>query len=107
MARATMECGADVLVTDGAKKLEGADRIILPGVGTFPQAMEILIKSGWIELLTRSVVREAVPFLGICLGMQLLAETGLKGTPTAGLGWIRGTVKPLKSGGSERLPHMG
>ena len=107
IARACAECGAEVRVTDDPVGLEEADRIILPGVGAFAEAMKNLTDLGWVEALNRTVIDKGIPFLGICLGMHLMAERGTEGRTSDGLGWIPGTVVPLSHVEGERLPHMG
>ena len=90
-------------------ELDGADRILLPGVGAFDQAMEELERSGMRRALDRAVCEEKRPILGICVGMQLLARSSEEGT-AAGLGWIDGVVRrfdPAVMAESTLLPHMG
>lgn len=88
--------------------IESADRYILPGVGHFGQTMNTVRVSGQIDALREQVVGAGKPLLGICVGMQVLADFGEEGD-CAGLGWVPGTVKRLSRddvpGG--RLPHMG
>ena len=84
-----------------------ADRIVLPGVGAFADCRAGLDRlPGLVALLDRRVRHGGVPFLGICVGMQLMAERGLEHGVTAGLGWIPGDVAPLE-GRQLRIPHMG
>ncbi len=91
-----------------ADDLQGASKLILPGVGAFDHAMEQLDRSGMRGPLDELVLRQQVPVLGICVGMQMLAERSDEGQ-LPGLGWIRGQVKGFK--GLQRsellLPHMG
>ncbi|WP_308924064.1 imidazole glycerol phosphate synthase subunit HisH [Janthinobacterium sp. J1-1] len=92
-----------------AAELSGATKIILPGVGAFDKAMELLDASGMRPVLEDLVVEKKVPVLGICVGMQILASASDEGT-SAGLGWIPGRVRSF--GSSEEssklpLPHMG
>lgn len=89
--------------------LEGADRIILPGVGAFDEAMELLAKSGMREPLEALVLGKGMPVLGICVGMQMLANSSEEGK-LPGLGWIDGTVRKFdvsQLAQRTRLPHMG
>ena len=89
--------------------LNGVERIILPGVGAFDYAMECLNKSGMRESLDDFVLNKKVPIIGICVGMQILADTSEEGK-LKGLGWIDGVVKKFdKSKLSKKapLPHMG
>lgn len=108
VARATEECGGVALVTDQPRQAARATHIILPGVGAFPVGMRNLRHRGWDTALADLVLGERLPFLGICLGMQLLATTGCEGEPTAGLGWIAGDVQRLQpTGPDRRIPHVG
>ncbi len=90
-------------------ELAGATRIILPGVGHFDHAMELLDASGMRAELDDAVMNRKVPVVGICVGMQILAETSEEGQRT-GLGWIKGRVQSLRNlpiGNDMPLPHMG
>lgn len=108
VARAVEECGANPIVTDRASDLAIASSIILPGVGAFPEAMCNLKQRGLDDALNQHVLSKQIPFLGICLGMQLLATTGWEGGETDGLGWIDGEVCRLEpTTKSERIPHVG
>ena len=100
--------GAQVeLVADG-DALARADRIVLPGVGAFAACYEGLASlPGMIEALESRVLRDGVPFLGICVGMQLLATRGLEHGETPGLGWIDGEVRALEPSEHIKVPHMG
>ncbi len=92
-----------------ADELESAEKIILPGVGAFDRALELLDRSGMRQLLDELVLRRKVPVLGICVGMQILAESSDEGV-LPGLGWIPGRVRALKSEprlARLPLPHMG
>lgn len=89
--------------------LEGASRIILPGVGAFDQAMRLLEESGLRGPLEAMVIGRGVPVLGICVGMQMLAHSSEEGT-LPGLGWIEGEVRKFDASDlahRTRLPHMG
>ncbi|MBL8549872.1 MAG: imidazole glycerol phosphate synthase subunit HisH [Hyphomonadaceae bacterium] len=106
--RALAHVGADVTVTSDPKSIARADRIVLPGQGAFAQCMGALTaKPGLIDALSETVLANARPFLGICVGMQLLASRGLEHEITAGLGWIPGVCRQLQIGPRDRLPHMG
>ena len=85
----------DVVVTDRPSDLEKADRIVLPGVGAFAQGMQNLERRNLIGPLEEQVLKKKKPFLGICLGMQLLAQEGHEHGRHAGLGWVSGRVEPL------------
>src|SRR5262245_31996558 len=105
--RALGELGAEPLLADAPDKLAGADRIILPGVGAFADAMDLLRGGGWVGAL-REQAKQGKPVLGICLGMQLLASQGIEGGRSEGLGLIPGEVVPLAELGCElRIPHVG
>ena len=105
--RAVQECGGLPLVTADPAALAGVDRIILPGVGSFPQAMSNLRTAGLVDALTHHVMDLGMPFLGICLGMQLIATHGEEGEPCDGLGWIDATVTALEPRHGDRVPHIG
>lgn len=106
--RAVEECGGKVVVTDDPADLASADRIILPGVGAFPDAMRNLKARSLHTALANEVLGQSVPFLGICLGMQMLATAGHEGGDTAGLGWIDGEVRRLQPTDTDRrVPHVG
>lgn len=109
--RAARETGADgrVLVTNHADSLRGATRIVLPGVGAFADCRRGLAAvPGMEEALRHVVLKEGRPFLGICVGMQLLAERGREFETVDGLGWIKGEVIPLAPKDPLlKIPHMG
>ena len=109
--RAARETGlaAEVRVTDDPDSVIGADRVVLPGVGAFAECRRGLdAAAGMVEALNESVRRRGRPFLGICVGMQLLATRGLEYETTAGLGWIAGDVAPIRPADPAlKIPHMG
>ena len=108
IARAIEECGATPLVSSDPSDLRRGDGIVLPGVGAFSAAMENLKARGFDKGLREELERRPVPLLGICLGMQLLAERSLEGGETQGLGLIEGEVTRLEpTEAEERVPHMG
>ena len=85
-----------------------ADRIVLPGVGAFAHCMEALSAiDGMIAAMEQRVRVDAIPFLGICVGMQLLADAGVEHKTTRGLGWISGTVRAIAPAVDLKIPHMG
>ena len=98
-----------VNVTDKPEEVLAADRIVLPGVGAFAACMDgVKSRPGVIEAMTEAVTKNGRPFLGICVGMQLLATRGLEFGETKGLGWIPGDVRRLEPAGPEvTIPHMG
>ncbi len=100
---------AHVTVTNDADVVRDADRIVLPGVGAFKHCMENLSAiPGMVDALDARVRGDGVPFLGICVGMQLLADIGVEHGDTAGLGWISGTVQQIeRDDPAIKIPHMG
>jgi imidazole glycerol-phosphate synthase subunit HisH len=99
---------ADVVVTADPETVAKADRIVLPGVGAFAHCFEALSAiDGMIEAMERRVRGEGIPFLGICVGMQLLADAGVEHKTTNGLGWISGTVRAIVPAAEIKIPHMG
>lgn len=101
--------GANVLVTADPNVVRAADRIVLPGVGSFKACAEGLREiPHMVEAMTERVFVGGAPFLGICVGMQLLAERGLEHGTTPGLGWIQGEVHLIQpSDPAIKVPHMG
>lgn len=91
------------------EELEGSTRFILPGVGSFDLAMKLFRESGMCEKVTEMVLEKKIPVLGICVGMQMLADSSEEGKE-AGLGWVPGQVKKIdesKLTHRTHLPHMG
>jgi glutamine amidotransferase len=107
--KALARAGADVTVTSDRAAVAGADRIVLPGVGAFADCMAGLSAiPGMIEALEEAVLKRGAPFLGICVGMQLLASVGREFGEHKGLGWIEGEVVRLApSDPALKIPHMG
>lgn len=106
--QALEECGAEVRVSTRPEDLPWADRLILPGVGAFATGMKRLREGGWITPLNQALANPRVRLLGICLGMQLLADSGEEGGLTPGLGFLPGHVTRLNvQAATERLPHVG
>jgi glutamine amidotransferase len=101
--------GAKVAVTADPDVVRKADRIVLPGVGSFKAcAQGLRAIPQMVEALSERVQRGGAPFLGICVGMQLLADRGLEHGETAGLGWIAGEVRLITpSNPAIKVPHMG
>lgn len=100
---------AEIVVTDDPNIILHADHVVLPGVGAFAACMGALeARDGVIEAMTEAVRRKGRPFLGICVGMQLLATRGLEFGETAGLDWVPGDVKKLEPADPAiKIPHMG
>jgi glutamine amidotransferase len=106
--RALEELGALPVVADHPGALFDANRLVLPGVGAFSEGMERLRTGGWVEPIQRQVRELGKPLLGICLGMQMLAEGGEEGGATEGLGLVAGRVRRLDALGCRlRIPHVG
>ena len=109
--RAAAEAGvaAAVVVTSRADEVRRADRVVLPGVGAFADCKAGLdALPGMVEALEEAVAARGRPFLGICVGMQLMAERGLEHGVHPGLGWIRGEVTRLAPADPAlKIPHMG
>ncbi|MCB0117219.1 MAG: imidazole glycerol phosphate synthase subunit HisH [Caldilineaceae bacterium] len=106
--RAVEECGGDPIVTDQASDIEKANRIILPGVGAFPDAMQNIKARSLDQILSEQVIEQQIPLLGICLGMQLLAFKSWEVRECEGLGWIDGEVVRLQPTAQDRrIPHVG
>ena len=109
--RAAYDAGLDqpIVVTDDPKKVASADRVVLPGVGAFADCRRGLdAVDGMVGALEEAVRQKGRPFLGICVGMQLLAERGREYEVTEGLGWIAGEVDRITPNDlSFKIPHMG
>lgn len=99
---------AQVLVTQDPDVVRRADRLVLPGVGAFASCKAGLdAVPGLVEAMTETARERGRPFLGVCVGMQLLADRGLEFGETPGLGWIGGEVRKLTPEGDLPVPHMG
>lgn len=107
ICRALEECGTSVVVSQFPDELSDVSGVVLPGVGAFHQGMQNLVSHGWDRYLRDYVVSQKRPMLGICLGMQLLADEGYEGGLTQGLGLIPGQVIRLEALSGERIPHVG
>ena len=109
LARAAGDTNHEISVTADPDKVRQADRIVLPGVGAFADCMRGLkAVRGLVDALGESVIRKAKPFLGICVGMQLMARAGHEFGVHKGLGWIDGEVVPMTPADPAlKIPHMG
>lgn len=108
IAKALEVCGGNVCVSNKSEDIEKAERIVLPGVGAFVEGMKNLTDLGLVEVLSEQVLIKRKPFLGICLGMQLLAREGLEHGKHKGLNWLPATVKPFTLEDTIlKVPHMG
>jgi imidazole glycerol-phosphate synthase subunit HisH len=109
--RAARECGygEPIVVTHDPDEVARAERVVLPGVGAFADCRRGLdAVSGMVEALNTRVRRQGRPFLGICVGMQLMAECGREYEVTPGLGWIPGEVDRITPSDPDlKIPHMG
>ena len=98
----------EVKITDDPKIIANADGIILPGVGAFVDGMNNLKRKRLIPILKEQVLEKKKPYLGICLGLEFLAEKSYEGGTHEGLGWIKGTVtRILPTDSSLKVPHIG
>ena len=109
--RASLQAGSgqDIVVTNRPDDLDRASHIVLPGVGAFGDCMAGLEAVGGMrDALDRNVINDAKPFLGICVGMQLMAERGVEHGIHQGFGWIKGEITPIQPGDDTlKIPHMG
>ena len=98
-----------VIVTSDPDVVAKADRIVLPGDGAFPHCKnELFSRTALAEAIIDSVTKRAVPFMGICVGMQILATTGHEYEETAGFGWIAGDIRKITPADPAlKVPHMG
>jgi len=95
-------------ITQNPEDLCQASHVVLPGVGAFGDGMKNLRSSGWVDILEEEIREKRKPFLGICLGMQLLATAGTEHGFHKGLNWIPGTVNRIESNDAQiRVPHVG
>lgn len=101
--------GVEVVTTDDPDVIARADGVVLPGVGAFAACMNALkARPGVIEAMTEAVHARGAPFLGVCVGMQLIADRGLEFGVAEGLGWIGGEVRKLDPADPHlKIPHMG
>ena len=107
--RMSAEAGmGPVMVTSDPDTIRRAERIVLPGDGAFPACRRALFDHrGVFEAMEEAVIAKGRPFLGICIGMQMLASRGLEYCETPGFDWIPGTVESIPAGDGRKVPHMG
>jgi imidazole glycerol-phosphate synthase subunit HisH len=102
--------GQKSLVSSKISDIEKAEKLILPGVGAFDLGMNQLIQTHLVDVLNERIMKNKIPVLGICLGLQLFADTSEEGNGQKGLGWIKAGVKkfaPFYNNKPIRIPHMG
>ena len=104
--KALQKLGADVVITKDPQEILSAEKVILPGVGAFGDAMNNLKKYGLDEVI-RQVVAKGTPFLGICLGLQLLFERSDESPEAVGLGILKGEILRIPDAEGLKIPHMG
>lgn len=107
IVRALEYCGGEVRIANSPEALVGATHYVLPGVGAFPAAMQMLRRSGLADALTELLLGRGVPILGICLGMHLMMTASEEFGDTEGLGWIPGRVCRIEPEPGDRVPHVG
>jgi len=100
---------ANIEVTSDLKKIKSSDKVVLPGQGSFKSCVDALNNiNGLIESLNEFVVDKKKPLLGICVGLQMFADTGYEEVETKGLGWVSGKVSKIDNkNGKYKLPHIG
>lgn len=98
--------GQEVKITQDREEILGADKVVLPGVGSFGDAMGKLHQYGLVEVI-RQVAEKKTPFLGICLGLQLLFERSDESPGVEGLGILKGEILRIPEGEGRKIPHMG
>jgi glutamine amidotransferase len=97
-----------VLVSSNKSDISNSTHLVLPGVGSFKSCIDGLEKSNLIETISKKVNIEKIPFLGICVGMQMLASKGFENGEFSGLNWIQGNVKKISRSQKDlKIPHMG
>ena len=106
--RAVEECGGNPILSNSKSDFEIASHIILPGVRAFQTGIKHINDLGIKPILEEQVFKHSIPFLGICLGMHLLADKGFENGETSGLGWIKGRVEKFeKTENDQKIPHIG
>ena len=106
VVNALEKIGCKAKITRNPKEIEKADKLILPGVGAFPDCMKNLKEHGLIEVLWQEVMEKKKPLLGICLGMQALFEESEEGGITQGLGYLKGRIVKMQDL-NVKIPHIG
>lgn len=104
--KALLLLGEEVKITDDAQEILSADKVVLPGVGAFGDAMGNLERRGLVPVI-RETVEKGTPFLGICLGLQLLFESSEESPGTPGLGILSGSILRIPDEPGLKIPHMG
>lgn len=104
--KALLYLGEEVIVSRKPEEILSADKVILPGVGAFGEAMQRLDEYGLVDTI-KEVVRRQIPFLGICLGMQLMFESSEESPGVAGLGLLEGKILKIPPSEGLKIPHMG
>ena len=99
--------GYDFLISNSPANIKRAQAYILPGVGAFPEAMKNLKAIGIVDVLAHEVIKRKKPILGVCLGMQILANDSVENGFHKGLGWVSGHVAKVPPGQEIRVPHVG
>lgn len=107
LSNAVEYVGSDVIVTSDAKEIEDADKIILPGVGAFGDAMKAIRERGLDKILYQEVIIKKKAMLGICLGLQLLGKSSNEHGYHEGLGWLDATIIEFDPGNGIHIPHIG
>ena len=105
--KAFSAAGANVCISSNPREIRTATHVVLPGQGAYGEGMENLKKRHLIGVLETQVLKKNRPFLGICLGMQLLGKSSTEGGFHKGLGWLPGIVEKISDHPNVRLPHMG
>lgn len=103
---ALKKLGAHTILTRDEKTIISADKVILPGVGSFGDCMDNLNKYNLVEVI-KDVVAKGTPFLGVCLGLQLMFEESEESPGVKGLGLLKGQIKRIPEGEYKKIPHMG
>ena len=108
--KAFEKVGCDAVITNDHDEIRTASKIILPGVGAFKDGMKHLAELGLIDILNEQVIQNKKPFLGVCLGMQLISNKSYENGETNGLGWVDAEVVKFdfsQSGKKLKIPHVG